>query len=192
MAQSRLRTDRLLVVDLELTCWEGAPPAGEAPEIIEIGIAEIRTPDLEIGRSKRYLVRPRGSRVSAFCAQFTGLDEALLKREGRPYAEVASSIRREFGTPRKTWAAWGRDDCAIEAASHAARTPPPFSSSFIDFCHLWSLLSGEGALVSLEDALSAAGIEPQGQPHRALDDALNTARLWLEAARHWRDGLPSG
>ena len=32
------KLDKILVVDIEATCWEGKPPAGEQNEIIEVGI----------------------------------------------------------------------------------------------------------------------------------------------------------
>jgi inhibitor of KinA sporulation pathway (predicted exonuclease) len=32
------RLDQILVVDVESTCWEGEPPDGQEPEIIEIGL----------------------------------------------------------------------------------------------------------------------------------------------------------
>ena len=31
------KLDRILVVDIEATCWEGNPPPGQTSEIIEIG-----------------------------------------------------------------------------------------------------------------------------------------------------------
>jgi inhibitor of KinA sporulation pathway (predicted exonuclease) len=186
MAEPRLRTDRLLVVDLELTCWEGAPPPGEAPEVIEIGVVEIDAPDRRVSRTKRCLVRPCRSRVSGFCAALTGLDAGLLQREGRPYAEVANSIRKEFGTARKVWMAWGQDDRALAGEERASGTPSPFSGAFVDLALLWTQFTGNGALASLEDALAAAGLPAEGRAHRALDDAMNAARLWLEMARRWR------
>ena len=31
-------TNKIIIIDLEATCWEGIPPKGEVSEIIEIGI----------------------------------------------------------------------------------------------------------------------------------------------------------
>ena len=30
--------DKIIVIDLEATCWEGDPPPGQESEIIEIGL----------------------------------------------------------------------------------------------------------------------------------------------------------
>ena len=35
---ARRKLDRIVVVDVEATCWEGAPPADEVSEIIEVGV----------------------------------------------------------------------------------------------------------------------------------------------------------
>jgi inhibitor of KinA sporulation pathway (predicted exonuclease) len=35
------RLDQILVVDVESTCWAGAPPTGQISEIIEIGVCPV-------------------------------------------------------------------------------------------------------------------------------------------------------
>lgn len=182
---TRLRTDRLLVIDLELTCWPGDPPPGHVAEIVEIGIVEVDTSTLEITRSGRYLVRPYRSEVSAFCIDLTGLTTADL-RTARPFAEVANTIRKDFGTQSKTWCAWGTDNDAIDRDCEATGAQNPFSASYINLGHLWGLMTGTRHRVALEDALSAARIELVGRLHSALDDATNTARLWIELSRSVR------
>jgi inhibitor of KinA sporulation pathway (predicted exonuclease) len=37
---------RILVIDLEATCWQGDPPPGETSEIIEIGNAVLKPVDV--------------------------------------------------------------------------------------------------------------------------------------------------
>jgi len=54
----------MLFVDVELTCWEGEPPAGEASEVIAIGIVDLKTDDLELRREKLFLARPQVSTIS--------------------------------------------------------------------------------------------------------------------------------
>jgi hypothetical protein len=41
-----------LYIDLELSCWAGAPPRGMRQEIIEIGVVELDLATLEITRGK--------------------------------------------------------------------------------------------------------------------------------------------
>jgi inhibitor of KinA sporulation pathway (predicted exonuclease) len=64
----------LNVIDVEATCWDGAPPVGAVGEIIEIGLTIV-----DLGRGERVgrhrvLVRPVRSEVSAFCTELTGPD----------------------------------------------------------------------------------------------------------------------
>ena len=40
------KLDRILVVDIEATCWEGNPPPGQTSEIIEIGLCVLDVPTL--------------------------------------------------------------------------------------------------------------------------------------------------
>jgi inhibitor of KinA sporulation pathway (predicted exonuclease) len=113
-AVSRIRLDRMLVADFEQTCWEDGPPPGQRTEIIEIGIAEVRLEGEPcILRSAGYLVRPAASEVSPFCTALTGITPGMVRRQGRPLAEVLGTIRKNFGGGAKTWAAWGRDGNGI-------------------------------------------------------------------------------
>jgi len=56
MTAPRYRTDRMLFIDLELTTDE-PPPPGWKSEIIQLGVAELDTDTLEVGRTAAYLVR---------------------------------------------------------------------------------------------------------------------------------------
>jgi inhibitor of KinA sporulation pathway (predicted exonuclease) len=180
------RTDRLLVVDLEMTCWDGAAPPGEQPDIIEIGIAEVDNERLEIARSGRYLVRPVRSAVSAFCTELTGITAAELKRDGRPFPEVRNRIVADWAPRHKTWTAWGKDHKAMaEAAAHHG-VASPFSESHIDLGHLFDLLTGASQRIGLRAAMESLGIPPEGERHRAVGDALDAARVYLALARRMR------
>lgn len=179
-----LRLDRLLFIDLELTCWAGDPPPGEESEIIEIGLAEVDADALEIKRSARYIVRPRRSTVSDFCTELTGLTQAEVKRQGRPLREVFGSVRKDWGPGRKAWYAWGADrfllDAAVERGDAEAH---PFSPGFFDLAQLYTTLRGCSARVSLEDALAREKLEPKGRRHSAEGDAVDAALVWMHMAR---------
>lgn len=64
-------TDRILVIDLEATCWEGRQPKDQVSEIIEIGICVLDTQDGSISKNKGILIKPEKSSVSPFCTQLT-------------------------------------------------------------------------------------------------------------------------
>ncbi|WP_407562033.1 exonuclease domain-containing protein [Streptomyces sp. 184] len=116
-----LLLDRVLVVDVEATCWEGPPPAGMSPEIIEIGLCELDVPTGERISRRSVLVRPERSEVGDFCTRLTTLtpeqaaagQRGVGGRRGRPRA-VRGGLE---GRPR---AARGR----FAARSTPVRGPP--------------------------------------------------------------------
>jgi len=128
-----LRRDRLLAVDLELTCWEdGFHPAGQRCEIIQMGIAEIDTKTLSVSRVGDVICRPVASEISLFCARLTGLTPELVKARGIHFRDACNRIRKIFGTRNKTWLAWGRDDAAIARECALKKADNPMSDGFID------------------------------------------------------------
>ncbi|MCA1972298.1 MAG: exonuclease domain-containing protein [Caenispirillum sp.] len=178
-----LRLDRLLFVDLELTCWRGDPPPGEQSEIIEVGVAEVDAGDLRITRSGRYLVRPERSSVSDYCTELTGLSPDELRRHGRPLSEVFGSLRKDWGPGRKAWYAWGTDRILLDdAVAAAGLADHPFSPGFVDLAQLYTTLRGCGQRVSLEEALAREDLEAQGRRHSAEGDAVDAARVWMRLA----------
>jgi inhibitor of KinA sporulation pathway (predicted exonuclease) len=178
---ARPRLDRLVVFDLEETCWDGPPPEGQSAEIVEIGVAELLLDgEPAIGRTMSILVRPVRSSVSAFCTALTGITATEVRRQGRPLAEALATLSKAFGAAGKTWAAWGRDDRTLARDCEMAGLATPAFGGFIDLGAAWGLLAGTGAAPGLDSALAALGLEFEGRRHRATDDAVNTARVAAE------------
>lgn len=181
------RTDRLLVADLELTCWDQPqPPRGEQPDIIEIGLVEIDNEALEIMRRERYLVRPARSTIGEFCSRLTGITPEDVERFGRPFPEVRNTIAKSWAPLRKTWAAWGTDRRAVEQAAAFHGVESPFSDSYLDLGHLFDLLTGAPQRVGLRAAMETLGLADEGERHRAVDDAGAAARVYVEICRRFR------
>ncbi len=80
------KLDRILVVDVETTCWEGDPPSGQTNEIIEIGLCVLDVPTLARVEQRDIFVRPLCSTVSPYCTQLT----TLTRR-----AELVEEIRQK-------------------------------------------------------------------------------------------------
>ncbi|NTF17567.1 exonuclease domain-containing protein [Agrobacterium rubi] len=184
-----VRDDRNLFVDVEMTCWDGLPPEGEAPEIIEIGVAELDLDTLEVTRSRSYLVKPVFSSISAFCTDLTGIAPADIKRTGRPLIEVGARIAKDFGSRSKQWISWGADRRALDRDHDLKNVPPTFSAAFmdmgLDFKHSLGMSRGIG----LTRAMELYGLERTGRIHSGEQDAVDTALLWAEMARRRRDEL---
>jgi len=172
-------------MDLEMTCWDGDPPPGMWREIIQIGIVEVNTETLRIGREAVYYVRPCHSTVSDYCTALTGITQATVKRHGRAFKEVMETIAKKFGFRSKACFTWGDDEAAIEAACAAAEEVlSPFH--LIDLGFLFRLELGFRYAISLLDGFRLLNQEFQGIQHDALTDARNTARLHIAMLRQRR------
>lgn len=181
--------ERLLVIDVESTCWEGAPPDDQEPEIIEVGVCVLDVRSGERLTRESILVRPERSVVSPFCAQLTTLTPNTLER-GVPFARACAILRRKYSAPRRVWASYGDDD--RRKFEHQCRTrglPLPFSASHLDIKSLFALLHGLEREVGLLTALELAGLPVEGTHHRGVDDAWNTAGLLAALLVRWRLAL---
>ncbi len=58
--------DKIVIIDIEATCWEGKPPEGMESDIIEVGACLLDVNTGEISESKGILVKPERSVISLF------------------------------------------------------------------------------------------------------------------------------
>lgn len=173
-----MQYDKVVVVDVEATCWRGRAPAGQHSEIIEIGICLLDTETGQPSAAQSILIRPEHSQVSPFCTRLTGLTQALLLAEGVPFAEALERLRSEYLTHQRVWASWGDYDRHIFERQCAERgLPYPFSEQHINVKRLFRALKGLRRGPSVERALKHIGLAFEGRPHRGRDDAYNIARL---------------
>ncbi|MGY3581906.1 inhibitor of KinA sporulation pathway (predicted exonuclease) [Bradyrhizobium sp. USDA 4341] len=187
----RLRTDVALVLDVEETCWDGPPPPGMSPEIIEIGVAELDVRELVILREASFLVRPMRSEVSAYCTALTGHTAESLRLVGRPIAEVLRTFSKNFGPSKKVLMSWGDDWKELARDAELAGVANPFPrEAFQNIGQMLTLMSGSRTRLGLAAALEAAGLSFDGVRHRGVDDARNTAKLYAHYARGFRELFP--
>lgn len=175
--------NRLLCVDVELTCWEGPPPEGEVAEIIALGIVDLRTDDLEIRREQLFLVKPSLSRISPFCSTLTGITpKEVAKAPTLP--DALRQVRKTFA--QGDWCAWGQDDVLIRESCERTGAELPFPGRFHDLAAQVRMLLGLTYRLGLDEALERFNLDFEGQPHDALADARNLARLHMEISRRLR------
>ncbi len=74
------KLDKIIVVDVESTCWMGEPPIGQMNEIIEVGVSTIETSNLSIIGKDSYIIKPRFSKISDFCTELTGITDTMLRK----------------------------------------------------------------------------------------------------------------
>ncbi|MDI2127302.1 3'-5' exonuclease [Yinghuangia seranimata] len=169
--------DRILVVDVEATCWDGSAPAGQSNDIIEIGVTVFDIASAERTDKRGVLVRPQRSTVSAFCTQLTTLTQEDVDG-GVSFAEACALLRDEYRSHERVWASWGEyDRQQFERQCAALGVPYPFGTRHLNVKTLYSLVHALPHELGMAGALAHAGLLLEGTHHRGVDDAWNIAGL---------------
>jgi inhibitor of KinA sporulation pathway (predicted exonuclease) len=171
------KLDKILVVDVEATCWEGANPRGQPNEIIEIGICVVETATGARVAKESIIVKPQLSRVSAFCTQLTTLTQAEVDR-GMSLKEACEVLRDKYLSPQYTWASYGDyDRRQFERECQDKRIGYPFGPAHLNVKNGLALLHSWDREVGMETALERLKLPLEGTHHRGGDDAWNIANL---------------
>lgn len=169
-----------LVIDLEATTDDGGWPITEM-EIIEIGASLVNREGREVDHFQRFVKPRRRPQLTPFCRELTHISQANVDGAA-PFSEVWGQFERWLGHYQarlEGWTSWGDYDRkqllqewqANGIDSLLARVPHlNLKQRFAKARHLSRPLG-------LNGALQLAGLQFQGQQHRALEDARNTARL---------------
>ncbi|HCT79413.1 MAG TPA: DNA polymerase III [Micromonosporaceae bacterium] len=178
----------LNIVDVEATCWEGEPPAGETSEIIEIGVCVVDTLRWERVARHRILVRPTRSRVSSFCTDLTGLAQSDVD-SGLSFADACEQLRKELRSDSRAWASWGDyDRKQFERQCAASAVAYPFSVRHTNLKARFSEILGLRKRLGMAQALAHLNLPLEGRHHRGDDDAWNIGAIAIELPK--RSGLP--
>ena len=173
--------DQILIIDIEATCWEGAPPAGMESDIIEIGacLLDVQTGDITANRG--ILVKPERSTISPFCTELTTLSPEMIGREGISFKEACAVLRREYQSQSRAWASFGAYDLKqFQRQCAASGTDYPFGPSHINVKTLFALKCKLTHEEGMARALALMNVPLQGTHHRGVDDAKNIAKIL-----HW-------
>jgi len=167
---------KVLVIDLEATCWDGEIPKDQQNEIIEIGLTVL---DVKTGAREKHgiLVKPKRSEVSPFCTQLTTITQEMVDAEGVSFKE-AMTFLKEFKPKERTWASWGDYDrrqfdreCRQKGHSY------PFGPGHLNVKTLFALHYKLPREIGMPGALGKLGITLEGTHHRGDDDAYNIAGI---------------
>lgn len=178
----------ILVIDLEATCADDGSLPPEAMEIIEIGAVWATAEGALLDRFQ-ILVRPlQRPRLTSFCTSLTGILQGDV--DGAPLFAVAANPLAQFAQDGaqegSVWMSWGaydlrqiERDCARHAVQNPLRLPHQNAKQ---------LFAKRQRLNNPKDLAGACGLAKiglEGRYHRALDDAVNTARLlpWILGRR---------
>jgi inhibitor of KinA sporulation pathway (predicted exonuclease) len=165
------------IVDVEATCWETRPPAGQTNEIIEIGLTVVDLKAKERLEKHRILVRPARSEVSAFCTELTGLTQKDVD-SGVEFAEACRILAKDHLAGKRGWASWGDYDRKQFTRQCSASTAEyPFGNRHTNAKAVFAEAFGLPRPVGMAQALKVAKLPLEGRHHRGDDDAWNIAAL---------------
>jgi len=173
-----MRTDKVLVVDLEATCWETREEsARNNSEIIEIGVAVYNVKTRQIEKSEGIIVKPRESKVSPFCTQLTTLTQEDVDK-GVDIAQAMSKLLRQYDAKNYPWVSYGDyDKNMIARQCTRFNIRNPMSDSHLNIkVAMAELLKVKPR--GMDAMLGNLGIIMEGTHHRGVDDAKNIAKIY--------------
>ena len=175
---------RILVVDVEATCWDHKVDNIRS-EIIEIGYALLDRESDTIGDAGHIVITPDGD-VSQFCTELTGWTREALDAQGVSFKQAIAELDRRFPELRHMpWGSWGNYDRTImkENCAHVGQRYP-FGPTHVNIKHLYSIIRGKNKEYGVSKTLHLEGMKFHGRPHSGKDDAWNIACI-LQRILDW-------
>ena len=169
-----------LVIDLEATTDDGGWPLSDM-EVIELGASVVTRAGREVDHFQRFIRPLRRPLLTPFCRQLTRISQADID-SAAPMVQVWAQFERWLGQhlPKlEGWASWGDYDRKQleqewqQKNLDSVLAQLPHINLKQQFAQARQLKRAPG----LNSALQLAGMQFNGQQHRALEDARNTARL---------------
>jgi len=184
---ARWKLDKVVVVDVESTCWpKGQEPRGAMSEIIEIGACLLDIKTLERSAKQSIVVNPLSSKVSAFCTELTGHTQEAVDK-GVPFPKAVEILQNQYLVPLRPWASYGNYDRKMfERDSQECVVPYPFGQTHHNIKSLAAVALGWNEEVGMAEALRKLGMPLEGRHHSATDDAWNIAAILAEVLRRSR------
>lgn len=180
------KSNTIVVVDVESTCWRDHPPAGQESEIIQIGVTNIDVASLGISRHGAIFVKPSRSMISEFCTELTGIKQEDV--DNGVSLEDACNYLADFGAREYPWASYGDyDRTMFERNCLANGISYPFGKRHVNVKTLLAIVLGQNE-VGMDRALDRLGIKLQGKHHDAGDDSKNIAHILCGIVRAARQG----
>ena len=169
--------DQILVVDVEATCWEKKPPAGQESEIIEVGICVLDVATGERLSKESILVRPERSELSPFCTELTTLTQEQVDT-GITFKEACQKLRKGYLSREWTWASFGDyDRRQFERQCRSREIGFPFGPTHLNVKNLFGLQHKLKHEIGMAQVLDKLGLPLEGTLHRGDDDAWNIALI---------------
>ncbi len=175
-----------IVYDLEATCWNGYKP-NDTQEIIEIGAFCINNFG-EIVKEFSAFVKPFvNPSLSAYCTELTTIQQVDVNR-AKPFSVVVEDFIDWINIYEEDYilCSWGKFDKKMlinDCRLHEQETD--WLKNHIDLKDQYRSLKNLKKAIGLKWALGKEEFDFEGTPHRAIDDAYNTAKIFVRYIDDW-------
>ena len=176
-----------IVLDLEATCWQGND-MNRIPEIIELAAYTVNGYRDWVDRFQRFIKPTSHPRLSPYCLELTGITQDQVNKAKR-FDKVFPDFQEwlEAHDQPQLICTWGDKDMSIikdECITHDIDYS--FLPKSINLKTQYASIHQLSREVGLQKALEYSNIDFEGSPHRADDDAYNTAKLFLQYLDQWQ------
>lgn len=169
-------SDKILVIDLEATCWEDKEKTAQNAEIIEIGVVVFNKKTCLIENKESILVQPSRTEISPFCTELTSL-KPIDFENAFSLKEAFQILNDKFLSKNTAWASWGDwDRTMLEREAVQKGLSYPMHKTHFNVKAMFNLFS-KSQKKSLPDALKKCGLTFSGRLHRGHDDAYAIAQI---------------
>lgn len=184
----REKLDKIIVVDIESTCWEqNEKPKNEVSEIIEVGISVISSNNLQIESKESIIVKPSRSRISKYCTNLTTLTQEQVDK-GVSFNEACEILRNKYNSKKLTWSSWGSYDRKMfESQCRDMCIDYPYSKNHINIKNVFAVLYGLPKELNAPSALNHINMNFEGTLHRGDDDSYNIAKVFIHLMKKFRN-----
>ncbi|VVD59178.1 hypothetical protein PHO31112_00012 [Pandoraea horticolens] len=172
--------DRFLTIDIEATCSEDGSINEAGMETIEIGACWASIAGDPIDTYCTFVRPVINPILTPFCSNLTGIVQSDV--DAAPtFSEAAEGFSRFVAKHRiagAVWVSWGKyDHTQLVRDSSLHGISFPINLDHDDAKRTFAKVQRIGKRVGLAKACDLAGLSFLGRHHRALDDAINVARL---------------
>ena len=173
------KLDKLIIIDVESTCWEGEPPVDQLSEVIEIGICCLNMTSGVISDPVSIYIEPKHSTVSEFCTKLTGITQELLDSKGIPFPKAAEILKSEYQLDKRGWASWGDYDRKMMDSMFTMYSLKNLiaKTTHINLKNLHALMYELKRELGTGAALNMMGFQFEGRQHSGRDDARNIGKI---------------
>lgn len=182
----KLRTSmNFIVYDLEATCWDGRPP-GMIQEVIEIGAYKIDDYGQAVDRFSRF-VKPQAHPVlSLFCKQMTHISQVDINKAAS-FPKVIDDFLDWINIDEDyVLCSWGDFDWKIFIHNcKIHHIDSEWVEPHINLKKQYKRIRKLSKPFGLQKTLRKEGFEFDGSPHRGIDDAFNTAKIFIRLIDQW-------